>query len=105
MAQGRNDQDMAYQCPACLQAGLRDGQRTPIATRPQAMLEAHDLPTCDLSNHIQNRLDSAIEGNSQFAYVYSASLRSLLSICTALECTNIASGIVPSESAFMITVQ
>ena len=29
--------------------------------RPQAMLEAKDLPKCDLSNYLSERLDSVLE--------------------------------------------
>ena len=31
-----------------------------IAVRPQAMLEAKDLPRCDLSNHLEARVDAAL---------------------------------------------
>lgn len=60
--QGRNDEDMPYQCPACLKQGLAQGLRHPITTRPQSMLEAAELPRCHLSDHIQKHLDGAVAG-------------------------------------------
>ena len=33
--------------------------------RPQAMLEAKDLPKCDLSNYLTERLDSVLERDRQ----------------------------------------
>jgi len=41
-------------------AGLHSGRRQPIAVRPQAMLEAKDLPRCDLSDFIERRLALAV---------------------------------------------
>lgn len=41
-------------------AGLHTGRRQPIAARPQAMLEAKDLPRCDLSDYIEHRLQLAL---------------------------------------------
>ena len=41
-------------------AGLVRGQRQPIAVRPQAMLEARDLPRCDISDYLQHRIDTAV---------------------------------------------
>ena len=41
-------------------AGLHTGRRQPIAVRPQAMLEAKDLPRCDLSDYIEHRLQLAL---------------------------------------------
>ena len=46
-------------------AGLQKGQRQAIAVRPQAMLEAKDLPKCDLSNYLSERLDSVLERDRQ----------------------------------------
>lgn len=60
--QGRNDEDMPYQCPACLRQGLVQRQRKPISMRPQSMLEAVELPKCDLSEHLQKHLDKAVAG-------------------------------------------
>lgn len=57
---GRNDEDMPYQCPACLRAGLQNQKRTPIATRPQSMLEAKELPSCNLSQHLESHLLKAV---------------------------------------------
>ncbi len=42
-------------------AGLRKGQRKAIAVRPQAMLEAKDLPRCDLSEFLEDRVAKALE--------------------------------------------
>lgn len=42
------------------QTGLERGQRQRITVRPQAMLEARDLPTCDLSNYLEQRLAGAL---------------------------------------------
>ena len=42
-------------------AGLKRGQRKAIAVRPQAMLEAKDLPRCDLSEFLEDRLAKALE--------------------------------------------
>ena len=36
------------------------GERQPIQVRPQAMLEARDLPKCDISDFLQERIDSAL---------------------------------------------
>lgn len=41
-------------------AGLMRGERQPIQVRPQAMLEARDLPKCDISDFLQERIDSAL---------------------------------------------
>lgn len=41
-------------------AGLEMGIRKPIEVRPQAMLEAKDLPTCELSDFIEERLRSTL---------------------------------------------
>ena len=49
-------------CPPALPstAGLRSGERKVPTERPQAMLSARDLPTCDLSDHLEKRLDAAL---------------------------------------------
>ena len=52
-------------CPAAARAGLKKGQRKVIAVRPQAMLEAKDLPRCDLSNHLEARVDAALRQDAQ----------------------------------------
>ncbi|KAL0048475.1 hypothetical protein WJX82_004140 [Trebouxia sp. C0006] len=57
---GRNDDEMPYHCPNCLMTGLMRGERQPIQVRPQAMLEARDLPKCDISDFLQERIDSAL---------------------------------------------
>lgn len=36
------------------------GERQPIGVRPQAMLEARDLPRCEISDFLQERLDNAL---------------------------------------------
>ncbi len=36
-----------------------------IAVRPQAMLEAKDLPRCDLSNHLEARVEGALARDAQ----------------------------------------
>jgi hypothetical protein len=46
--------------PDRARAGLHSGRRQPIAVRPQAMLEAKDLPRCDLSDFIERRLALAV---------------------------------------------
>ena len=43
-----------------LRAGLKKGQRKAIAVRPQAMLEAKDLPRCDLAAHLEARVEAAL---------------------------------------------
>lgn len=60
---GRNDDDMNYHCPKCLITGLLRRERQPIQVRPQAMLEARDLPKCDISDFLQDRLDKALEAD------------------------------------------
>ena len=42
-------------------AGLLKGSRQPIGVRPQAMLEAKDLPVCELSEFLQHRLNIAVQ--------------------------------------------
>lgn len=37
------------------------GERQPIQVRPQAMLEARDLPKCEISDFLQNRIDTALQ--------------------------------------------
>ena len=49
-----------FQCLCFLVAGLMRGERQPIQVRPQAMLEARDLPKCDISDFLQERIDSAL---------------------------------------------
>ena len=51
---------MALTQPSHRRAGLHTGRRQPIAVRPQAMLEAKDLPRCDLSDYIEHRLQLAL---------------------------------------------
>ncbi|KAK9824572.1 hypothetical protein WJX72_011411 [[Myrmecia] bisecta] len=58
---GRNDDEAPYVCPMCLLDGLETGKRRPIQVRPQAMLEARDLPRCELSDFLQARLDASLE--------------------------------------------
>ena len=41
-------------------AGLVRRERKPIQVRPQAMLEARDLPRCDISDFLQSRIDDAL---------------------------------------------
>lgn len=41
--------------------GLVRGERQPIQVRPQAMLEARDLPKCDISDFLQSRIDTALQ--------------------------------------------
>jgi hypothetical protein len=36
------------------------GERQPIQVRPQAMLEARDLPKCEISDFLQERIDNAL---------------------------------------------
>lgn len=45
---------------ACFLAGLLRNSRRPIEIRPQAMLEARDLPRCEISDFLQERLDKAL---------------------------------------------
>ncbi|MEW5317257.1 MAG: hypothetical protein WDW38_008570 [Sanguina aurantia] len=54
---GKNNPDVRYLCPDCLLQGMRLGRRQRIETRPQSMLEAKDLPRCQLSDQLQERLD------------------------------------------------
>ena len=44
-------------------AGLLRREREPIKVRPQAMLEARDLPRCEISDFLQNRIDKALEAD------------------------------------------
>lgn len=57
---GRNDEDRGYLCPHCLLEGLTTGERKVPAERPQAMLSAKDLPRCELSDHLEKRLEAAL---------------------------------------------
>lgn len=45
-------------------AGLFRGERQPIQVRPQAMLEARDLPRCDISDFLQDRIDKALQADA-----------------------------------------
>lgn len=45
----------------CGCAGLKRGERKAIAVRPQAMLEAKDLPRCDLSDFLEARIAKALD--------------------------------------------
>ena len=42
-------------------AGLHNGTREPIKTRPQSMLEARDLPRCHLSDFLESRLQKTLQ--------------------------------------------
>lgn len=42
-------------------AGLESGERKLPVERPQAMLSAKDLPRCDLSDHLEARLERALQ--------------------------------------------
>ena len=42
-------------------AGLEAGARQQIKVRPQAMLEAKELPTCHLSDHLEARIAEAMQ--------------------------------------------
>ncbi|KAK9806697.1 hypothetical protein WJX73_009793 [Symbiochloris irregularis] len=53
---GRNTENTNYLCPTCLLHGLKSGHRKAITMRPQAMLEARDLPKNDLSEHLEREL-------------------------------------------------
>lgn len=57
---GRNDQNRGFLCPFCLRDGLRTGERRVPGERPQAMLTARDLPPCDLSEHLERRLERVL---------------------------------------------
>eukprot|EP00798_Chlamydomonas_sp_ICE-L_P008174 gene8174-1430_t len=57
---GRNNNDVHYLCPDCLLEGLESGQRASLEVRPQSMLEAKDLPTCELSNYMEQHLNQAL---------------------------------------------
>ena len=41
-------------------AGLRTGKRKPIEERPQAMLEARELPRCSLSDFLETQLRACV---------------------------------------------
>jgi hypothetical protein len=41
--------------------GLEMGKRQRIENRPQAMLEARDLPHCNLSRMLEDRLNTALQ--------------------------------------------
>jgi E1A/CREB-binding protein len=57
---GRNNEERGYLCPPCLLNGLESGHRSVPAERPQAMLTAKDLPRCNLSDFLENRLQQTI---------------------------------------------
>jgi len=44
----------------CKPVGLRTGTRKPIEERPQAMLEARELPRCSLSDFLESQLRACI---------------------------------------------
>ena len=46
-----------------MHAGLVRRERQPIQERPQAMLEARDLPRCDISDFLQARINRALEAD------------------------------------------
>eukprot|EP00878_Enallax_costatus_P007519 GHUV01007875.1.p1 GENE.GHUV01007875.1~~GHUV01007875.1.p1 ORF type:complete len:926 (+),score=290.96 GHUV01007875.1:200-2779(+) len=58
---GKNDQNVHYLCPSCLVAGLMNGQREITTVRPQAMLEAKDLPHNNLSRLLEQRMYQKLE--------------------------------------------
>eukprot|EP00803_Ostreobium_quekettii_P011438 evm.model.scf_864EXC.1 EVM.evm.TU.scf_864EXC.1 scf_864EXC:20228-23623(+) len=59
---GQNDQESHYHCPTCLMKGLKDGSRAyPQANRTKSMLSAADLPKCNLSNHLEDKLTHRLE--------------------------------------------
>jgi len=62
---GRNKEDVHYLCPDCLVVGLEMGQRQRIEQRPQAMLEAKDLPHCELSKYLEQRLVMSLDHERQ----------------------------------------
>lgn len=45
--------------------GIEMGRRKPIEERPQAMLEAKDLPRCSLSDFIESQLRETIALDTQ----------------------------------------
>ncbi|KAG1671872.1 hypothetical protein FOA52_003439 [Chlamydomonas sp. UWO 241] len=58
---GRNNQDVHYLCPECLVTGVETGQRQRIEVRPQAMLDAKELPINRLSAFLETHMAGAIE--------------------------------------------
>ncbi len=58
---GRNNNDVHYLCPDCLIIGIESGQRRRTEVRPQAMLEARDLPSSKLSDWLTERLNRELE--------------------------------------------
>jgi len=58
---GRNNHDVHYLCPDCLLDGLRKNLRRRIEVRPQAMLEAKDLPQCELSKYLEHRISTGLQ--------------------------------------------
>mmetsp|Transcript_3745 Transcript_3745/g.10568 ORF Transcript_3745/g.10568 Transcript_3745/m.10568 type:complete len:1130 (-) Transcript_3745:1380-4769(-) len=58
---GRNNHDVHYLCPDCLQLGLQKGARKPMEVRPQAMLDATELPATRLSHYLENHMAGSIE--------------------------------------------
>ena len=49
----------------CGTAGLENRTREPIQTRPQAMLEAKDLPRCTLSDFLEDHLRSTLREETE----------------------------------------
>ena len=58
---GQNGQETHYLCPTCLMDGLKAGTRVPMHPRSKSMLGAPDLPKCQLSNYLEDRLKKSLE--------------------------------------------
>lgn len=66
-------------CVLCSCQGLVTGQRERITMRPQAMLEAKDLPHNDLSRLLEQRVNQKLEEDRQMR------AQQLVSACVSVQ--------------------
>eukprot|EP00955_Chlamydomonas_euryale_P000390 4355-Chlamydomonas_euryale.AAC.1 len=57
---GRNNHGQHFLCPDCLVRSVETGERQRMTVRPQAMLEARDLPVSNLSRYLEHHLAAAL---------------------------------------------
>lgn len=58
---GRNHQDVHFLCPWCLSDMIQKGHRKPMQSRPQAMLPAEELPSTQLSDHLERYVRARLD--------------------------------------------